>query len=141
MDLTKLSKKLKSFIDEQAERMCMPIQQGNSVRIKNYVVRENHHGFLLYDIKQHKQIATTFTKTAALAMARQMAQNNRDSLRFIRSTDDEIHNKYNECVFYKHTIARTEDEIKRETAKIRYEIVWEDLIQLRDTLDQYIFDK
>ena len=141
MDLTKLSKKLKSFIDEQAERVCMPIQHGNSVRIKNYVVRENQHGFLLYDIKQHKQIATTFTKTAALAMARQMAQNNKESLRFIGSTDDEIHNKYNECVFYKHTIARTEDEIKRETAKIRYEIVWEDLIQLRDTLDQYIFDK
>lgn len=141
MDLEKLSKKLKSFIDEQAERVCLPIQHGNSIRIKNYVVRENSHGFLLYDIKQHKQVATTFTKTAALAMARQMARNNTKYINHIGSTDSEIHHKYNECVFYKHTIARTDDDTKRETAKIRYDIVWEDLLKLRDTLDDYIFDK
>ena len=74
-------------------------------------------------------------------MAKQMAQNNQSVLKRIRSTDDEIHNKYNECVFYKHTIARTDEDIKRETAKIRYDIVWEDLLKLRDTLDDYIFDK
>jgi hypothetical protein len=141
MDLQKLSDQLKKFIDEQAERICMPIQHGNSVRIKNYVVRKNNHGFLLYDIKQHKQVATTFTKTAALAMARQMSQNNKSSLRIIGTTDDEIQHKYNECVFYKHTIARTEDDTRRETAKIRYDIVWEDLLRLRDSLDNYIFDK
>lgn len=139
MDLTKLSKKLKSFIDEQAERVCMPIQQGNSVRIKHFVVRENQHGFLLYDIKQHRQIATTFTKTAALAMAKQLCNNGK--VQSIRDTDNLIAHKYNECVFYKHTIARTDDEIRRESAKIRYDIAWEDLIKLRDTLDQYIFDK
>jgi hypothetical protein len=44
-------------------------------------------------------------------------------------------------VFYKHTIARTDDDIKRESAKIRYDIAWEDLLKLRDTLDDYIFDK
>lgn len=141
MDLSKLSKKLKKFIDRQAETISMPIQHGNSLRIKNYVVRENSMGFLLYDIKNHRQVTTTFTKTAALAMARQMAQNNSKYLRLIGDTDDQIHHKYNECVFYKNTIARTDDEIKRETAKIRYDIVWEDLLKLRDTLDDYIFDK
>tara|TARA_R110000803_G_scaffold40700_1_gene87604 strand:+ start:1900 stop:2325 length:426 start_codon:yes stop_codon:yes gene_type:complete len=141
MDLQKLSKKLKLFIDQQAEQMCLPIQHGNSLRIKNFVVRENSMGFLLYDIKNHKQVTTTFTKTAALAMARQMSQNKQDSLQYIGSTDDRIHHKYNECVFYKHTIARTDDDIKRESAKIRYDIAWEDLLKLRDTLDYYIFDK
>lgn len=142
MDLQKLSENLKTFIDAQAERICMPIQHGNSVRIKHFVVRKNNHGLhLLYDIKQHKQVATTFTKTAALAMARQMAQNKPEYVRFIGDTDNEIHHKYNECVFYKHTIARTDDEIKRESAKIRYDIAWEDLLKLRDSLDNYIFDK
>ena len=74
-------------------------------------------------------------------MARQMSQNNKSSLRIIGTTDDEIQHKYNECVFYKHTIARTEDDTRRETAKIRYDIVWEDLLRLRDSLDNYIFDK
>jgi len=139
MDLKKLSNELKSFIDEQAEKLCVPIQQGNSVRIKNYVVRQNHYGFLVYDIQRHKQIATTFTKTAALAMAKQLCNNGK--VQSIRDTDNLIAHKYNECVFYKHTIARTDDEIRRESAKIRYDIAWEDLIKLRDTLDQYIFDK
>lgn len=141
MDLQKLSKKLRKFIDKQAETISLPIQHGNSLRIKNYVVRENSMGFLLYDIKEHRQVATTFTKTAALAMAKQMAQNKSEDIRFIGTTDDQIHHKYNECVFYKHTIARSDDEIKRESAKIRYDIAWEDLLKLRDTLDDYIFDK
>ena len=141
MDLQKLSKKLRKFIDKQAETISLPIQHGNSLRIKNYVVRENSLGFLLYDIKEHRQVATTFTKTAALAMAKQMAQNKSKDIRFIGATDDQIHHKYNECVFYKHTIARSDDEIKRESAKIRYDIAWEDLLKLRDTLDDYIFDK
>ena len=141
MQVKKLGKKLQRFIDEQAEKVCMPIQHGNSVRVKNYVIRKNPHGYLLYDISHNKQVTTTFTKTAALAMAKQMAQNNQSVLKVIRTTDDEIHNKYNECVFYKHTIARTDDDITRESANIRYDIVWEDLLKLRDTLDDYIFDK
>jgi hypothetical protein len=55
--------------------------------------------------------------------------------------DDAIQSKYNECIFYKNTIARTEDDIKREVARTRYDIVWEDLLKLRDTLEDYIFDK
>lgn len=141
MDVTKIGKQILSFIDEQAEKFCMPIQQGNSVRIKHLVVRENSYGFLLYDLKQHRQIKTTFTKTAALAMAKQLASNNKTCLRTIETMDDKIQDKYNECVFYKHTMSRTEDETKREVAKIRYDVVWEDLLQLRDELEQYIFDK
>ena len=38
-------------------------------------------------------------------------------------------------------IARTEDDIKREVARTRYDIVWEDLLKLRDILEDYIFDK
>ena len=139
MDLQKLSKQLRTFIDEQAEKICMPIQQGNSVRIKDFVVRRNPYGFLVYDIRQNRQIATTFTKTAALAMAKQLSNNHKVDV--IRNTDSLIEHKYNECVFYKHTIARTDDDVRRESAKIRYDIAWEDLLKLRDTLECYIFDK
>ena len=141
MDTSRLGKTLKKFIDEQAEKYCLPIQHGNSVRIKNFVVRKNSHGFLLYDLKTNRQVKTTFTKTAALAMANQLIMDNNDTIKSILQVDDAIQSKYNECIFYKNTIARTEDDIKREVARTRYDIVWEDLLKLRDTLEDYIIDK
>ena len=141
MQVTKLGKRLQRFIDEQAEKVCMPIQHGNSVRVKNYVIRKNPHGYLLYDINANKQVTTTFTKTAALALAKQLADDPKNSIKHIVDTDESIQNKYNECIFYKYTMTTTDDDIKREVTKIRYDIVWEDLLKLRDTLDNYIFDK
>ena len=87
------------------------------------------------------KVTTTFTKTAALAMAKQLADNPKNSIKHIEDTDESIQNKYNECIFYKYTMTTTDDDIKREVTKIRYDIVWEDLLKLRDTLDNYIFDK
>ena len=141
MQVKKLGRRLQKFIDEQAEKVCMPIQHGNSVRVKNYVIRKNPHGYLLYDISNNNQVTTTFTKTAALAMANQLLLDNNDTIKSILQVDDAIQSKYNECIFYKNTIARTEDDIKREVARTRYDIVWEDLLKLRDTLEDYIFDK
>ena len=103
MQVKKLGKKLQRFIDEQAEKVCMPIQHGNRERVKNYVIRKNPHGYLLYDISHNKQVTTTFTKTAALAMAKQLADNPRNSVKHIVDTDESIQNKYNECIFYKYT--------------------------------------
>ena len=80
MQVKKLGKRLQRFINEQAEKVCMPIQHGNSVRVKNYVIRKNPHGYLLYDINQHKQVTTTFTKTAALALAKQLADDPKTAL-------------------------------------------------------------
>ena len=74
-------------------------------------------------------------------MAKQLADNPRNSVKHIVDTDESIQNKYNECIFYKYTMTTTDDDIKREVTKIRYDIVWEDLLKLRDTLDNYIFDK
>ena len=141
MQVKKLGKRLQRFIDEQAEKVCMPIQHGNSVRVKNYVIRKNPHGYLLYDINANKQVTPTFTKTAALALAKQLADDPKNSIKHIVDTDESIQNKYNECICYKYTMTTTDDDIKREVTKIRYDIVWEDLLKLRDTLDNYIFDK
>ena len=81
-----------------------------------------------------KQAVSQIDKLVSLA-------DNNDTIKSILQVDDAIQSKYNECIFYKNTIARTEDDIKREVARTRYDIVWEDLLKLRDTLEDYIFDK
>ena len=141
MQVKKLGKRLQRFIDEQAEKVCMPIQHGNSVRVSLVGSEMCIRDSLLYDINANKQVTTTFTKTAALALAKQLADDPKNSIKHIVDTDESIQNKYYECIFYKYTMTTTDDDIKREVTKIRYDIVWEDLLKLRDTLDNYIFDK
>ena len=47
MQVKKLGKRLQRFIDEQAEKVRMPVQHGNSVRVKNYVIRKNPMDILI----------------------------------------------------------------------------------------------
>ena len=104
MEVPRLGKTLRKFIDEQAEKYCMPIQHGNSVRIKNFVVRKNPW-VPLYDLKcpisRSKQ---HLPKTAALALAKLLLDNNDPKTALnILQVDDAIQSKYNECISHKNT--------------------------------------
>ena len=59
----------------------------------------------------------------------------------ITNLDREIQSKYNKCVQFKSTIANSDNEVTVDSAHIRYDIAWDDLLNLRDRLDEYVFDK
>jgi len=139
-DRKTVAKEILKLIDREAETLCMPIQHGNSVRIKHMVVRESKYGFLVYNIHTHQQVARTFSKTAALAIAKSHAEGNIQKTAHILKIDEKIQQKYNDCVFFKHTIYFSDDHTRKQAAEIRYEVAWDDVLTLRSELDHYIFD-
>ena len=141
MNTKNLSKKLLKLIDRNIHKVCVPIQNGNSVRLKHLIIRENNYGHLVYDLRDNKQITTTFTKTAAVAIAKNLAEGQDHSIDRIIDLDREIQAKYNKCVQYKSTMINSDNPISIDNAHIRYDITWEDVLTLRDSLDQCVFDK
>jgi hypothetical protein len=139
-DRKTIAKEILKLIDKETDKLCVPIQQGNSVRIKHMVVRESRYGFLVYNILTHEQMARTFSKTAALAIAKSHAEGDPRRTAHILKIDEKIQQKYNDCVFFKHTIYFTEDHNRKSAAEIRYEVSWDDVLTLRSELDHYIFD-
>jgi len=75
-----------------------------------------------------------------VAIAKNHAEGCMNETHRILRLDDEIMQKYNDAVHFKYTIHCTDDEQRRASARIRYDIAWEDVLTLRSELDHYIFD-
>jgi hypothetical protein len=139
-DRKTVAKEILKLIDKETDKLCVPIQQGNSVSIKHMVVRESDHGFSVTNAATNEKVAHTFSKTAAVAIAKNHARDMVDQTTQILRIDDQIQQKYNDCVHFKHTMYLSEDEDRKYAAEIRYEVAWDDVITLRSELDHYIFD-
>lgn len=129
----KVLKDLQEIIEANLDPTLFPYKKGNSIRIGSTVIRESKKGHLVYCVHANKQIARTFSKTAAVAIARG------GDLNKVLELDHEIMKHFNDCVFYKHTMKNSKNEIARFVAENRYEISSDKTYELKRKLDQYIF--
>ena len=141
MNTKHLSKELLKLIDRNIDKVCIPVKNGSGIRMKHFIIRENGYSHLIYDLRYNRQVATTFTKTGAIATAKALVDDREDDIDKITLLDREIQAKYNKCVQYKNTIANSDNPISIDNANIRYDISWDDVLNLRDRLDEYVFDK
>lgn len=130
---------LEEIINNGLEHSLMPYAKGRSIRIKNYVIRENSKGFLVYDIKANRQVSKTQFKSTAVAIAKTLASG-QDLVSTIMRYDQSLTKHYNDAVFYKHSIKNSNDRGQQEVRKIRLEIALEQTASIRDKIDHFIFD-
>jgi hypothetical protein len=128
---------LKELVDS-VDVTAFPYQKGNSIRIAHIVVRKSNHGYLIYDCKENKRIAETYSKTAAVAWARAVIKDT-GNLQEIKKLDDIIAKNHTDSLFYKNTIENTENEIKRETAEFRLDISLSKTKQAKANLMRFLF--
>tara|TARA_B100000902_G_scaffold372315_1_gene399224 strand:+ start:2128 stop:2565 length:438 start_codon:yes stop_codon:yes gene_type:complete len=144
MNPTKLKADLDDIMESGLKRVHMPFVKGKgkSVRIKNTIFRESKKegGFILFDVKTHKRIATTFSKRGAIAYSKARARNNPNLEVEVLRLDQNLGKHYMDSIFFKHTIESTDDEFRREAAEMRFELAkdhtWDYICQL----DEYVFD-
>jgi|SRR5210317_1525726 hypothetical protein len=140
MTQKKLSEKLAELIDKSVQKYCVPIQKGNSVRIKHTVIRTNKHNHLVIDLRYNKQIGTFFSKTGAVACAVSNTKGDGNTQYIVRM-DRKLQEKYLECLNYKRILENSDEEEYKQTATIRYQIAWEDLNTIKQALLDIVFDK
>ena len=131
-------KDLQEILETNLDPSMFPYQKGNSIRIGKIVIRESRNGFLVYDIETNNQVAKTFCKTAAVAIAKSITKG-RSNLQRVLELDKTIEKHYNDCVFYKYTIKKTKDDIRRDITQNRYEIAKSLTSDAKKRLDSFIF--
>jgi hypothetical protein len=130
---------LNAIIDTGLEHIILPHKKGNSVRIKNYIVRQNNKGMhLVYDCSDNIRVAETYFKTTALAIAKNLAEGN-DITQQALDLDIELLKHYNDAVFFKKTIKTSKDVKVREVRQVRLEISIDKSRSLKKDLDRFIF--
>ena len=131
---------LTRLIEQGLEHVPFPYVKGNSVRIGNYVVRTSKRGNFVYNIKEKEQIAHTFSKTAAVAIAKKCAEGNKSIINEVMKLDLEIEKNYNDAMFFQHSFKATDDELRKEVLECRLDIATSKIDQGRSRLEDYIYN-
>jgi hypothetical protein len=134
----KLAADLENLINNSLDMSFFPYVKGKSVRIKHVIVRETKFGYLVFDTKDNKEIAKTFCKTSALALAKNVALD-RNRVKEIQELDDIIQKHYNDAMFFKNTIRVTKDQDRKFVAETRYELAAAKTRDAKQRLDRIIY--
>jgi len=115
----------------------IPYQKGNSIRIKHIIIRKSSHGYLLYDCKENKKLKSFYSKTGAVAYAHSIIYKTKSGPD-IENLDHNVAKHHLDSLFYKNTIEKSKDELKKEVAETRLEIALEKTHQARHQLMNYL---
>ena len=129
---------LEEIVNRGLEDSAIPHARGHSIRIKHIVVRKSPKGYLIYNAKENKQVVRTYFKTTAVAIAKNLAQGI-DITETAMECDELMLKHYNDAVFYKHSIRKTDDEVKKDIREARLDIAIQESQRVRSLLDHYIF--
>jgi hypothetical protein len=134
-------KSLNEIIEEGVTRYPVPVQKGNSIRIKNAIVRKNKHGYHIFDLTDKEFHEYSHSLATALALSHSLAMNKYDNIQKIKYLDNKLSKYYNDAIFHKYTFEHSKDEVRKDAAEMRYEIAIEECYRVKEQIENYLFDK
>ena len=133
-----LIKSLEEVVNRGLQDLHLPYIKGNSIRIKDYVVRKRASNWIVFNCETNTPQATFFSKAAAIALAKSLAHG-RHIKRRISELDKIIQKNYTDCLFYKNALTECNDIFKREITRTRYEDSFSKTKIARSSLNTIIF--
>ena len=135
------AKQLEEIINAGLKEIPIPYEKGNSIRIKHIIVRKHSNGYRIFDCRCNKHIETVFCKTAAVAIAKGLAENKNYGIDNIVSLDQDVCKHYNDALYAKRSMKNAENDDVRTTAEIKYDIAVDKAWYALDQIEKFIFDK
>lgn len=137
MSNTKLAKALKNLVDFKLNVDTFPVQSGSRINIGSYSIKPVKEGWSVLNYKNQEIVAVTYTKAAALAIAKNLAKN-KDIKRQVLDLDKLIAKHHIDCMFYAHTMKKTTSFEKYESIVNRYDISKQIETDARDKIKSFI---
>lgn len=137
--MNNIYKQLETIIEHGIKNNPLPFKKGNSIRVGKIAVRQNrNNNYVVVDIENNKSVGTVLTLRGALALAKSYKKYN--ELAIIKTLDRKYFKNYNDCIFYKATLAITKDDFKKSIVKDRLEIAEDEMLAMAKSLEDIIFD-
>ena len=138
MNSEKLIKDLEEIVNKGLDNVAIPYQKGNSIRIKHIAIRKSPKGYLVYDTQDNVQVARTYFKTTAVAIAKNLALG-KNIIQQALELDYQMLKHYNDAVFYKNAIKKCNDDFVITIRETRLDIAVLESQEIRKKLDKYIY--
>lgn len=109
---------LENILEKELINNPLPIVNGNSVRIKEFVIRKTKQGYYIYDTKYNSFITSTKFKRSALAIAKTLAEGT-DIVDQIVELDAKAFKHLNDVAVYRNTIKNNKSQIMKKSRMAR----------------------
>ena len=119
MNNKKLVNELKRMVDTHVTIDSFPIKNGNRINIGSYSIKPVNEGWSVLSYKTNDVIATTYTKAAALAIAKNISIN-KDIRKSVDALDKVVAKHHTDCKFYQHTLHTTNNFEKYQVVMNRF---------------------
>lgn len=134
--MTSTAETLKEFVDNNIDTVLFPVKSKDRINIGSYSIKSLKGMYSIKCYKNNNVVAKTYTKAAALAIAKNLNKNLK--IEHILQLDDIAAKHRTDCMFYSHTLSTTDNEIKREVTKVRYDISKNYECNTLDKIKQFI---
>ena len=134
----KVLKDLQKLIEANLDPSMFPYCKGNSIRIGGFTIRKSKKGHIIYDLKTQSKVCCTFSKTAAVAIAKNLAQGV-NVIQKAQDLDHVLEKNFNDAQFFANTMRTTKDPIKRDIVETRFDIAKARTETAKRSLDSLIF--
>ena len=135
----KALEQLESLLDDPYYMGKIPYKKGNSIRIGHYIVRKNKTGYLVYDCVDNKKVDHFWSKSAALAYVK-LDLDGKKLHTEIKKLDKTLEKNQIDAMFYRNTIKKASEEIRKSSARVRLDIAEENAYNAKYRLIGLIFD-
>ena len=130
---------LETLLDDPYYMGKIPYKKGNSIRIGHYIIRKNKTGYLVYDCVDNKKVDHFWSKSAALAYVK-LDLDGKKLHTEIKRLDKTLEKNQIDAMFYKNTIKKASEEIRKSSARVRLDIAEENAYNAKYRLIGLIFD-
>ena len=135
----KALEQLESLLDDPYYMGKIPYKKGNSIRIGHYIIRKNKTGYLVYDCVDNRKIDHFWSKSAALAYVK-LDLDGKKLHTEIKKLDKTLEKNQIDAMFYRNTIKKASEEIRKSSARVRLDIAEENAYNAKYRLIGLIFD-
>lgn len=129
--------KLKQLIEQDIDPVYFPIKKGNKINIGSYSVAQTRDGYSVKDYKTNTIIALTFSKTAAVAIAKNLSKR-KDIIDKVMELDKVIQKNTIDCEFYRHTMKVTDNPVRYQSTCNRYDVSLQRTKDAKEKLQKFI---
>ncbi len=135
----KALEQLESLLDDPYYMGKIPYKKGNSIRIGHYIIRKNKTGYLVYDCVDNRKVDHFWSKSAALAYVK-LDLDGKKLHTEIKKLDKTLEKNQIDAMFYRNTIKKASEEIRKSSARVRLDIAEENAYNAKYRLIGLIFD-
>lgn len=135
-----LAKEIEDIVNKGLESTILPYVNGNTIKIKNYVVQYKNDGeYTVYNSNTNEIIACTRFKSSAIAIAKRIASGFTGLTREIVMYDIELSKHCNDAIFYRNAMRNSKDSMTREIRSMRLEQAISRSRNVRRKIERHIF--